>query len=55
LERLLSELKDDADKMPTTEKGKSWSKRISNIQKQLDEYRNACDDYAAYLLNRKGR
>jgi hypothetical protein len=53
LERLLGDLKTDADHMSRSTHGVSWSKRVYNIQKALREYKNACDNYAAYLLDRK--
>lgn len=54
LQSLLAELKSDADNTQRTPQGQSWSDRIYRIQKQLEEYQNACDDYAAHLLDKKG-
>jgi hypothetical protein len=53
LEHLLGDLKTDADQMSRSTRGVGWSKRVYNIQKALREYKNACDIYAAYLLDRK--
>jgi hypothetical protein len=52
LERLLGDLKTDADQMSRSTRGVGWSKRVYNIQKALREYKNACDNYAAHLLDR---
>jgi hypothetical protein len=50
LEEPLASLKEDADEMPNDNRGISWSERIKNIQKALNVYKNACDNYAAYFM-----
>lgn len=52
LQSKLALLKNDVDSWPRDTRGIGYSDKVYRIQQALEEYRNACDDYAAHLLDR---